>query len=246
MRKIALSLTLLSTGLACTAQQTSNLKPEDTEYYSPKIREVTIKANNFPSDAIVLFDGTNLDQWISSSNKDQAAQWDIADGIMTVKPKAGSIQTKEVFDDFQLHLEWKSPSTIKGQGQGRGNSGVFLQGKYEIQVLDNKDNPTYVNGQAGSLYKQKPPLVDVKATGSGWHTYDIIYSAPRFNKDGHLIKKGNVTVLHNGVVIQNHTQIEGTTEYIGLPKIEAHGKGPIILQDHGDLVSFRNIWIRKL
>lgn len=246
MRITAVLLTFLSVSFTTMAQQASNLKPEDTEYYTPKLREVTLKAANIPSDALVLFDGSNLDQWISSANKQQAAPWDIKDGVLTVKPSTGDIQTKEEFENFQLHLEWKSPSVIKGEGQGRGNSGVFLQGKYEIQVLDNQDNPTYINGQAGSLYKQSPPLVDVKAPESGWHTYDIIYSAPHFNSDGQLIKKGNVTVLHNGVVIQNHTQIEGTTEYIGLPKIVAHGKGPIILQDHGDLVSFRNIWIRKL
>jgi hypothetical protein len=139
-----------------------------------------------------------------------------------------------------------SPTTIKGEGQGRGNSGIFLQGIYELQVLDNNHNPTYINGQAGSIYKQQPPLVTAIKDIGEWHTYDILYTAPVFNKDGVLIKKGNITVLHNGIVIHYNTQIEGTTEYIGLPKIKPHGAGPIKLQDHGDLVNFRNIWIRPL
>lgn len=228
------------------AQAQSNLIPEDTEYYDPKPREVNINAQRVPDDAIVLFDGTDLSQWVSRKDPGQTAPWEIHNGQLIVKPKTGDIQTKEIFDNLQLHIEWKSPEDIKGSGQGRGNSGIFLQGMYEIQILDNNNNPTYVNGQAGSLYKQRPPLVEVRPDNDGWHSYDIIYTAPVFNPDGQLVRKGNVTVLHNGVLIQNHTVIEGTTEYIGLPKIIPHGKGPIILQDHGDQVRFRNIWIRKL
>lgn len=221
------------------------MKPEDTEYYSPKPPEVKLDAKGIPEDAVILFDSENLNEWKSVKNSDKKADWTIEDNEFIVKPGSGDIQTKKEFGDFQLHIEWKSPEKIKGEGQGRGNSGIFLQGLYEIQILDNNDNPTYVNGQAGALYKQRPPLVDVKAGDKGWHTYDIIYNAPYFNEDGQLIRKGNVTVLHNGVLIHNHTQIEGTTEYIGLPKIKPHKKGPIILQDHGDLVRFRNIWIRE-
>ena len=232
--------------LVSTAVAQTQFQPQDTEFYTPKLRTVTTATGKAPSDAIVLFDGTSLNQWISSSDTLKSAPWTIDNGILTVKPKTGNIQTKQHFEDFQLHLEWRSPLEIKGEGQGRGNSGVFLQGMYEVQVLDNDNNPTYVNGQAGSLYKQQPPLVTAWKKAGEWHTYDIIYTAPRFNKDGILIKKGHVTVLHNGVLIQNHTQIEGTTEYIGLPKIIPHNAGPIILQDHGDLVSFRNIWIRPL
>lgn len=243
--KIQLGSTLLFLALSVTSMAQTKFKPEDTEFYSPKPPVVTLK-NQVPSDAIVLFDGTNLDQWVSRNNPEQPADWTVESGVLTVKPKTGDIQTKQVFEDFQLHIEWKSPEVIKGQGQGRGNSGIFLQGLYEIQVLDNDDNPTYVNGQAGSLYKQRPPLVEVRAKEDKWHLYDIVYKAPRFNKDGMLISKGSVTVLHNGILIQNNTQIEGTTEYIGLPKMQAHGAGPVILQDHGDLVNFRNIWIRPL
>ncbi|HLT86837.1 MAG TPA: DUF1080 domain-containing protein [Sphingobacterium sp.] len=237
--------TLLFLTLSISGMAQTKFKPEDTELYSPKPPVVTLK-NHVPSDATVLFDGTNLDHWVSCNNPEQPAAWTIAHNILTVKPGAGDIQTKQTFEDFQLHIEWKSPEIVKGNGQGRGNSGVFLQGLYEIQILDNDDNPTYVNGQAGSLYKQRPPLVEVRAAEDKWHRYDIIYKAPRFNKDGMLISKGCVTVLHNGVLVQNNTQIEGTTEYIGLPKMQAHGAEPIILQDHGDLVNFRNIWIRPL
>jgi len=227
----------------CSAQ--TNLKPSDTEVHTPKPRIVTIQ-NRIPSDAIVLFGGKDLSEWEKLDKPGSDAQWTVKDGLLIVKPGTGDIQTKRKFEDFQLHLEWKSPEIIKGEGQGRGNSGVYLHGLYEIQILDNDDNPTYVNGQAGSLYKQRPPLVEVRAGERRWHRYDIICRAPRFNRDGMLVSKGTVTVLHNGVVVQNNTVIDGSTEYIGLPKVIPHGPGPIVLQDHGDLVSFRNIWIREL
>lgn len=234
--------------LACTPFLSAQTKfqPQDTEFYEPKSKVVHTTPNKAPSDAIVLFDGTDLKQWVSTKNSNTDSPWTIKDGILTVKPGSGDIQTKQEFEDFQLHIEWKSPDIIKGQGQGRGNSGIFLQGKYELQVLDNDNNPTYVNGQAGSIYKQRQPLVSAVKPAGEWHTYDILYTAPRFNKDNILIKKGTVTVLHNGVVVQYNTQIEGTTEYIGMPQVIPHGAGPLILQDHGDLVSFRNIWIRPL
>lgn len=237
-----LCLSLIS---SLTYAQTK-FQPQDTEFYTPIIRTVTTSENQAPSDAIVLFDGTNLNQWVSAKDIQSKAPWNIENGILTCTPQSGDIQTKENFEDFQLHIEWKSPEVIKGEGQGRGNSGIFLQGHYEIQVLDNNNNPTYVNGQAGSIYKQQPPLVSAVKSAGQWHTYDILYTAPRFNTDGILIKKGIVTILHNGVVVQYNTQIEGTTEYIGLPKTLVHGPGPIVLQDHGDKVSFRNIWIRRL
>lgn len=237
------SIAILLTALSSHGQ--TKFVPEDTEFYSPKPPVINWN-NNIPSDAIVLFNGQNLEQWESAKNPGTAAPWAVSNNTLTVAPSTGNIRTKEKFNDFQLHIEWKSPEVIKGSGQGRGNSGVFLQGLYEIQVLDNNDNPTYVNGQAGSIYKQRPPLAEVRAKADKWHSYDIIYKAPRFNKDGMLISKATVTILHNGVVVQNNTQIEGTTEYIGLPRMEAHGAAPIELQDHGDLVSFRNIWIRNL
>lgn len=235
----ALCLAILCGSSAIHAQ--TNMKPSDTEYYKPVPPTVTLN-KGIPSDAIVLFDGKDLSKWKSEKGN---ANWTVANNTLEVKPGTGNIETTEHFGDFQLHIEWKSPELIKGEGQGRGNSGIFLQGLYEIQVLDNNNNPTYVNGGAGSLYKQRPPLAQVIVTDK-WHVYDIIYKAPQFNKDSLLISKGTVTVLHNGVLIQNNTQIDGTTEYIGLPKQVSHGPGPIILQDHGDLVQFRNIWLRKL
>lgn len=235
----ALTLAILCGSSAIYAQ--TNMKPSDTEYYKPVPPTVTLN-KGIPSDAIVLFDGKDLSKWKSEKGN---ANWTVANNTLEVKPGTGNIETTEHFGDFQLHIEWKSPELIKGEGQGRGNSGIFLQGLYEIQVLDNNNNPTYVNGGAGSLYKQRPPLAQVIVTDK-WHVYDIIYKAPQFNKDSLLISKGTVTVLHNGVLVQNNTQIDGTTEYIGLPKQVSHGPGPIILQDHGDLVQFRNIWLRKL
>ncbi len=235
----ALCLAILCGSSAIYAQ--TNMKPSDTEYYKPVPPTVTLN-KGIPSDAIVLFDGKDLSKWKSEKGN---ANWTVANNTLEVKPGTGNIETTEHFGDFQLHIEWKSPELIKGEGQGRGNSGIFLQGLYEIQVLDNNNNPTYVNGGAGSLYKQRPPLAQVIVTDK-WHVYDIIYKAPQFNKDSLLISKGTVTVLHNGVLVQNNTQIDGTTEYIGLPKQVSHGPGPIILQDHGDLVQFRNIWLRKL
>lgn len=244
MVKQTLTIALLASFSYAAAQ--TEFKPEDTEFYEPVPPIVQTSQQAAPSDAIVLFDGDNLNQWVTENDASSAPEWTVSNGVLTVKPGTGGIQTKEHFEDFQLHIEWKSPEEIKGEGQGRGNSGIFLQGKYEIQVLDNDDNKTYVNGQAGSIYKQNPPLVEVRKPEDGWHRYDILYSAPRFNKDGHLLKRGLVTILHNGVLVQYNTELQGTTEYIGLPKMEAHGPGPISLQDHGDLVSFRNIWIRKL
>jgi len=238
-------LLLLLGGISVASAQTK-FKPEDTEFYTPVPKVVTTEVNKAPSDALILFDGKNLQQWVSEKDSVSKADWTVENNILTVKPGSGAILTKEKFEDFQMHIEWKSPEVIKGEGQGRGNSGIFLQGLYELQVLDNNNNKTYTNGQAGSLYKQTPPLVEARKNAGEWHTYDILYSAPRFNKDGHLIKRALVTVLHNGVVVQYNTELQGTTEYIGLPRMVAHGAGPIALQDHGDLVSYRNIWIRKL
>ena len=224
-------------------------EPEATEYYEPKVPQVTPTLNGKPpSDAIVLFDGSSLDDWISTIDS-TAAKWHLnKDGSMTVNDKSGDIQTKKNFGDIQLHIEWKSPLPVQREGQNRGNSGIFLDGIYEIQVLDQNDNPTYVNGQVGSIYKQGPPLAMASLPTGEWNVYDIIYHAPQFNGDGGKIKSGTVTVLHNGVVIQDHTEIKGTTPYIGWPKNNAHGKGPLRLQDHGDdsRVSYRNIWVREL
>jgi hypothetical protein len=166
---------------------------------------------------------------------------------MTVKGGSGEIISKQGFGDCQLHIEWRTPAVVKGEGQGRGNSGIFLMGKYELQVLDSYNNKTYSNGQAGSIYKQLVPLVNVSRAPGEWQTYDIIFTAPRFAADGRLQSQARITVLHNGVLVQNNQAIWGGTEYIGIAEYKPHSmKESLVLQDHGDAGSFRNIWIREL
>lgn len=225
------------------------MKPEMTEIWDPEITVVTPGATpmDAPSDAIVLFNGKDLSAEWTNGDGNQPG-WKVGDGAATVVKGTGVIKTKRQFNDFQLHIEWRSPSEVVGESQGRGNSGVFLQGIYEVQVLDNYNNRTYRNGQAGSLYKQHPPLVNACKAPGEWQVYDIIYTAPRFNPNGTYFTPPTVTVLHNGVLVQNRVALRGPTEYIGIPEysVKPHGAGPIILQDHGNPVSFRNIWIREL
>src|SRR3546814_279869 len=188
-----------------------------------------------------------MSKFVPSAGK--KAAWVVKDEVLTVNKAAGDIQTKRTFGDFQLHIEWRVPEGIHGKGQLRGNSGVFLQGIYELQVLDSYRNETYVNGQAGSIYKQTAPLVNATRKPGKWNTYDVIYTAPTFRDDGSYRTKPVVTVLHNGVLVQNGTDILGTTPFIGLPQVAPHQEGPIRLQAHGDEsepISFRNIWIREL
>ena len=262
MKKQLIKIGLLS--VACTTTvlaqaQTENKYPEPTkmspemsEYWTPQPTIVTpgsLQTNSAPSDAIILFDGKDLSAWESAKDGSPAAWTVNSDGTFTVNKKAGDIRTKEKFDNYQLHIEWCVPTDIEGKSQFRGNSGVFMQGLYEVQVLDNYQNETYVNGQAGSIYKQTPPLVNAMRKPGEWNVYDIIYTAPIFKEDGTYRIPPRVTVLHNGIVVQNNTSILGTTEYIGFPKVEKHGAGPIMLQSHGDPskpISFRNIWLRKL
>jgi Domain of Unknown Function (DUF1080) len=235
------------------AQQIEELtKHEQTEYYEPKVRKVdpAKQVGDAPADAIVLFDGKNFDKWerADSALHGSPVGWKInTDGSMTVVGGKKNIRTKQEFNDFQLHIEWQSPiEDASRQGQGRGNSGVFMQERYEVQVLNSRESETYSNGQAASIYKQTTPLVNACRKEGEWNTYDIIYSAPRFRKNGSLEKAPYITVIHNGIIVQNHFEIQGTTEYIGPPKWKAHGKGAIELQDHGNAVSYRNIWIREL
>lgn len=223
-------------------------KPEETELYRPVPPKVSLSEKGIPNDAIVLFDGSSLDNWISSRDS-TAAKWTLNDdGSMTVADKTGDIQTKQNFGSVQLHIEWKSPAEVQREGQNRGNSGVFLNNLYEVQVLDNNDNPTYVNGQVASIYKQHVPLAMASVPSGQWNSYDIIYHSPYFNSTGDKIKSGTLTVIHNGVLVQDHVEIKGTTPYIGWPKNPVHGKGPLRLQDHQDnsRVSYRNIWVREL
>jgi hypothetical protein len=246
---------------ACTAlaQPPDNRpKPQDTEVWEPVPKIVTPGATNSapPSDAIILFDGKNLDQWVSAKDH-TPAQWPVADGILTVSktPGVGNIETKRSFKNYQLHVEWRIPENITGSDQARGNSGVFLASTgpgdagYELQILDSYNNKTYVNGQAGSLYKQAIPLVNPNRKPGEWQTYDVIWTAPTFNPDGSVKTPAYATVLFNGVLVQNHFELKGETLYIGKPVYKKYDAAPIKLQAHGDKsepISFRNIWIRDL
>ncbi|MEX0322742.1 MAG: DUF1080 domain-containing protein [Puniceicoccaceae bacterium] len=199
-----------------------------------------------PSDAIVLFDGSDLLKWAAADGR--ATEWIIRDGVLECKPGAGTIRTRRSFGDCQLHVEWASPKKSTGAGQGDGNSGVFFgNGRYEIQVLQSHGNPTYADGSAGSIYGQYPPLVNVTRPAGEWQVYDIIYTAPRFKKNGKLKSKARVTVLHNGVLIQNNVELTGPNNWFERPPYSAHPvKMPITFQDHGNPVRFRNIWVREL
>jgi len=240
--------------LACAQPQTQ-AKPEDTEVHAPVPAVVTPGdvPGAPPSDAVVLFDGQNLEEWISV--RDQGpARWKVAEGAMVVELAAGNIETKRRFGSYQLHIEWRVPEGVTGSGQLRGNSGLFLASTgpgdagYELQILDPHRNPTYVNGQAASIYKQAPPLVNPGRPPGQWQVYDVIWTAPRFTADGKLEAPARVTAFHNGVLVQNNTELKGPTQFIGAPQYAPHGRSPIKLQAHagGGPVSFRNIWVRPL
>lgn len=225
------------------------MKPEMTEIWEPQVEVVTPGENlgDAPSDAIVLFNGNDLDQWVSQGDTTQAAPWAIKDGYFEVVPGSGGIQTNMKFGDCQVHLEFSAPDVVENSGQGRGNSGLFFQNRYELQILDSYNNRTYANGQAGSIYKDQPPLVNAMRSPDKWNTYDVIYTAPRFKENGKIDSPAKMTVLHNGVVVQNNATVQGLTLYIGLHNYpEPHGKDVISLQDHGTPVQYRNIWLRPL
>lgn len=255
IKNIAFTTGIALLALHAGAQQKGD--PKETEFYNPVPKVVTPARDcgGAPSDAILLFDGKNLDQWTSVKNPGEAANWDVADGILTVSKTAGNIQTRKRFTDYQLHLEWKIPENITGTGQARGNSGVFLASTgpgddgYEIQILDCYNNSTYVNGQTGSIYKQAVPMANACKKPGEWQTYDIFWTAPRFNDDGTLKTPAYATIIQNGILLQNHTELTGQTLYIGKPYYKQHGPEPIKLQAHGDKsepLSFRNIWVREI
>jgi hypothetical protein len=247
--KIKISSVLIVAALFSTilvqAQEKAKMEPKMTEAWEPVPAKVTPgEDHSAPSDAIVLFDGKDLNEW--TNGKGGIAEWVVEDGAMTVKPRTELIMTKQKFGDFQLHIEWRSPSEVKGEGQGRGNSGIFMMGKYELQVLDSYVSKTYSNGQAGSLYKQGIPLVNACKAPGEWQSYDVIFMAPVFTEKGSLKSPARITVLHNGILIQNAFELKGPTEYIGIPVYKPHGKESLVLQDHNNPVSYRNIWVREL
>lgn len=252
MAKTCAAVCAVAWSLGAFAQERPADDPKATEVWSPEPKRVAPGGPaGAPSDAIVLFDGKDLREWVSADAPDKPAGWTVADGAFTVRGGSGDIQTRRLFTDYQLHLEWRAPATLTGSGQARGNSGLFLAstGKgsgYELQILDCADNKTYANGQAASIYKQHIPLVNACAAPGQWQTYDVIWTAPRFGADGALLSPAYVTALHNGVLVQHHVALPGETLYVGKPSYRKHGAAPIKLQDHGDAVSFRKVWVRPL
>lgn len=246
--KLLLAMAAMVPFLVSQAQQPLRQgDPKLTEIWHPVPRIVTPgkTAADPPSDAIILFDGKNLDAWKAQDGS--PAKWKVEGGVLTVAPGTGIIQTRQGFGDCQLHIEWRTPAEVKGEGQGRGNSGIFFMGRYELQVLDNYNNPTYSNGQAGSIYKQLVPLANACRPPGEWQVYDVIWTAPRFNEDSTLKSPARITVLHNGVLVQNNATLWGGTQYIGIATYDVHSDAePLILQDHNNPTSFRNIWIRPL
>src|SRR2546423_142442 len=205
---------------ALAAVVSTGLTADDDEIPAPNDEPRVINAGPPLSDAIVLFNGKDLSQWRSEKNSGPA-KWEVKGGVATING-TGTIETKQSFGDCQLHVEWASPAEVKGEGQGRGNSGVYLQRRYEVQVLDSYNNKTYYHGQAGSIYKQSAPLVNASRKPGEWQTYDIIYHAPRFDATGKLEKPGTITLLHNGVLVQDNVEMKGGTAAKGAPKYEAH------------------------
>ena len=263
MKKLSLTLFCALISFSVYAQAPV---PEATELYVDLEKVTPGEGTAAPSDAIVLFNGNDLSMWQSqvfglggsmTEMKDviptlkvaegEAAPWNVENGKMIVKPGSGGIETRQGFGDVQLHIEWMAPPAEGKSGQGYSNSGVFFMGMYEVQVLNSYENPTYQNGQAASVYKQHIPLVNASKPVGEWQEYDIIFMAPKFSDKGTLVSPAKVTVFHNGVLVQNNVELLGPTCYIGTPYYVAHeAKLPLALQDHGDPMQFRNIWIREL
>ncbi|HWV74296.1 MAG TPA: DUF1080 domain-containing protein [Pseudosphingobacterium sp.] len=255
MLKNQLLIAALLMGTAASTFAQEKMKPEDTEVWEPVPHVVATPLHQAPSDAIVLFNGKDLSAWESQRNPGKPAEWTVAGGTFTVNKKAGNIITKQKFGSYQLHLEYYIPADIDGEGQGRGNSGLFVAAigtgdeGYELQILDSYENKTYVNGQLGSVYKQRIPLANPARKPGEWQTYDVIWTAPTFKQDGSLESPARVTAIINGVLVQNNVELAGGTKYIGKPEYKAHGPAPIMLQAHGDPskpISFKNIWVRPL
>jgi hypothetical protein len=242
--------------LPAAAQSPAGADPKATEQWAPVPPVVSPGPTDgsAPSDAIILFDGRNLDQWVATKDH-SPARWKVGDGVLTVDKAFGNIETKRLFGNYQLHIEWRIPKDITGEGQLRGNSGLFLASTgpgdagYEIQILDSWKNSTYVNGQAASIYKQAPPLANAMREPGAWQTYDVVWTAPTFETDGTLKSSAYVTLFHNGVLVQNHFPLSGETVYIGKPMYRPYQRAAIKLQAHGDPsapIAFRNIWVREI
>jgi hypothetical protein len=258
MKSILLSASLLLAAMPLAASaQDSKGKPEDTEQWSPAVPVVTPGRSDTaspPSDATVLFGGKALDQWVSVKDG-SPARWTVADGMLTVMKDAGNIQTRQSYGNYQLHLEYRIPADITGKGQARGNSGLFLASTgpgdtgYEMQIMDSYHNDTYVNGQAGAVYKQVPPLANPVRKPGEWQSIDVVWTKPVFAADGSVKSPAYLTAYINGVLVQNHTELRGETLYIGKPSYKPYDRAPIKLQAHGDPskpISYRNIWVRDL
>ncbi|MDR2233640.1 MAG: DUF1080 domain-containing protein [Tannerella sp.] len=257
MKKVffLVAMCLIAMYMTAQDQRPAQWNPSSTEWFSPVPVKVQPGATmgQPPSDAIILFDGKDLSKWESQkppSSTERGAQrdpapWKVENGAMVVVPRSGGIQTKEYFGDCQLHIEFKSPPAENYFSQNRGNSGIFLQNTYELQVLDGDNNETYVNGMVGSIYKQVAPAVNAYTKNGEWQVYDIFWKAPVFDSNG-LVSPAMITVMLNGILIQNNYILKGDTPYMGLPKYTPHGRMPLSLQDHGTAVAFRNIWIRNL
>jgi hypothetical protein len=251
MAALLVAAGLLTTCLGAHAQPDPRWLSHDREQpHPPVVQPPTASTPDQPGrppgDAIVLFDGTDLSQWAATDGN--PSRWIVRDGYMECVQGSGYIRTIRNFGDCQLHIEWAAPTPPEGHGQGRGNSGVFFGGtRYEIQVLDSHENPTYADGSAGAVYGQYAPLVNVSRPPGEWQSYDIIYTAPRFDAEGALQSPARMTVFHNGVLIQNNVELTGPTTWLERPPYRAHPeKLPISLQDHGNPVRFRNIWVREL
>lgn len=229
------------------AQLPSGWKAHDMHRETPEIVEPSDPSEPVepPRDAVVLFDGSDLDQFCDSDGND--ATWVMEGGVLESVPGSGYLFTKQAFGDVQLHLEWAAPAKVEGNGQGRGNSGVFLMGRYEIQILDCFDNPTYADGYAGAIYGQYPPLVNASRRPGEWQTYDIIFHRPRFRSSGELDRAATITLIHNGVLVQDHVELWGPTAWMKHEAYQSHpDKLPLSFQDHGNPVRYRNIWVREL
>lgn len=252
MKRLLFFISIIALAATADAQDISTkdfTKPQTTEVWEPRPKVVTPGIGTAaPSDAIILFDGKDMNKWVMAADG-SAARWKLQNGVMTIDTATGDMQTSQKFGDCQLHIEFRIPADVKSSTRDNsGNSGVFMQERYEVQIFDSYQNevPLYANGQIGSIYKQVIPLANASSKPGEWNTFDIYYTAPVFRYNGSAEKPAFITLVHNGILTLNHFEIQGTIQYIGIPRYEVHGKASVRLQSHHSPVSFRNIWIREL